>query len=96
MSETYVPRNRMAVSSLVMGVITILTAWIPFLNFLSLLMGPLGIIFGYVAIRQIKQAQTPVKGSRMALTGLLLSVAGTVLTIGILIVLMTFLSGLTV
>jgi hypothetical protein len=87
MSATnYTPTNRMSVSSLVLGILAILTSFIPFLNFLALLIGPLGMIFGFIAIRQIKASKEPVNGGGKALTGLLLSLAGTLITIMILIV----------
>ncbi|MCX7570521.1 DUF4190 domain-containing protein [Tumebacillus sp. DT12] len=77
----------MAMASLSMGVITLLTSFVPFLNFLSLVMGPFGIVLGFLAIRRIKQSKKPLKGSGVALTGLLLSVAGTALALLILLLL---------
>jgi len=58
-----------------------------------LVMGPVGIVMGALAIRQIKRAEDTQKGSGLALTGLLISVAGTVLTVLILILMWAFVTG---
>jgi hypothetical protein len=79
MTKPYIPTNRMAVAALVLGACSLVTVIIPFLNFFVLLMGPLGIIFGFVAILQLKQHPGEMKGGWQALTGILLSLSATIL-----------------
>jgi len=88
--KSNLPTNGMAISSVVLGAIALPTAIFPFLNFLVLVIGPLGMFFGWRAIKQVKQHPEEMKGSGLALTGLLLNVAGTALTLMILIFLAMF------
>ncbi|MGZ4030742.1 MAG: DUF4190 domain-containing protein [Tumebacillaceae bacterium] len=76
LNKRQLPTNGLAISSLVVGIITLIISWIPILNFLSLLMGPVGIVFAILGIRQIKQQPNEMKGSGRALTGLLLNICG--------------------
>ncbi|MFD2169587.1 DUF4190 domain-containing protein [Tumebacillus lipolyticus] len=82
--QQFLPTNRMAVASLVLGASSLVTVIIPFLNFFVLLMGPLGIILGFVGIRQIKQAPEAMKGGWQALTGILLNLVSTLLVASVL------------
>jgi hypothetical protein len=77
--QNKLPTNGLAISSLVLGIITVLISWIPVLNFMSLLMGVLGIVFAFLGIRQIKREPDEMKGSGRALTGLLLNISGVVI-----------------
>lgn len=77
--QSKLPTNGLAISSLVLGIITVLISWIPVLNFMSLLMGVLGIVFAFLGIRQIKREPDEMKGSGRALTGLLLNLSGVVI-----------------
>jgi hypothetical protein len=78
-NKRVLPTNGLAISSLVLGIITVLISWIPVLNFMSLLMGALGIVFAFLGIRQIKREPDQMKGSGRALTGLLLNISGFVI-----------------
>ncbi|PWK13740.1 DUF4190 domain-containing protein [Tumebacillus permanentifrigoris] len=84
------PTSGLAITSLVLGGCTLLSSIIPFLNFIDLVMGPVGIVLGSLAIRQVKRHGEEMKGGGVALTGLLLNVAGVAMT---LLVLMLFMAG---
>ncbi|HEU4965221.1 MAG TPA: DUF4190 domain-containing protein, partial [Bacilli bacterium] len=59
---TQLPTNGMAVAALVLGIITMLCSFIPFLNFIAFITGVLGIIFGAVGINQVKKNPDRTKG----------------------------------
>jgi hypothetical protein len=84
--KSNLPTNGMAISSVVLGAIALPTAIVPFLNFLVFVIGPLGMLFGWIAIQQIKKNPETMKGSGLALTGLLLNVSGTALTVLLLVI----------
>ncbi|MBL0386096.1 DUF4190 domain-containing protein [Tumebacillus sp. ITR2] len=83
--ERVKPTSGLAITSVVLGGCTLLAAIVPFLNFICLLTGPVGIVLGALAIRQVKNRAEEMKGGGLALTGLLLNVAGTALTILVLV-----------
>ncbi|RJQ80736.1 hypothetical protein D5S17_06760 [Pseudonocardiaceae bacterium YIM PH 21723] len=69
----------MGTSALVLGVMSILLAFIPILGFVSYPLAFLGIIFGIVAVARVKSGKADNKG--VAISGLLLSILGLVLVI---------------
>lgn len=79
------PTSGLAITSVVLGACTLVASIIPFLNFICLLMGPIGIVLGSLAIRQSKRHADEMRGSGLALTGLLLNVAGTAMTVLVLV-----------
>jgi hypothetical protein len=93
-TQRNLPTNGMAISSLVLGIITLPFSFVPVFNFLALLTGIVGIVLGAVGIRQVKRNPDAMKGSGLALTGLLLSVAGVVITIAMLVLFFLALSQL--
>lgn len=77
----FIQTNRMSVASLVLGACSLVTVIIPFLNFFILLMGPLGMVLGFVAIRQIKRNPDTMKGGWQALTGILLNLISVLIVV---------------
>lgn len=75
------PNHNLAVAAVVLGSITLPMAFLPLLNFIAIITGILGIVFGVISIRDIKKYADRVKGGGLALTGLLLSVSGLVIII---------------
>ena len=61
--------NGMAVASLVLGILSILFVWIPFVGMVSWILAPLGLIFGLIALNK------PV-GRGMAVAGAICSGVG--------------------
>jgi hypothetical protein len=86
------PTSGLAITSVVLGGCTLLSSIIPILNFIDLLLGPIGIVLGALAIRQVKRRGEEMKGGGVALTGLLLNVAAVAMT---LLVTMLFFTGTT-
>ncbi|ASS74387.1 hypothetical protein CIG75_04905 [Tumebacillus algifaecis] len=77
----FIQTNRMSVASLVLGACSLVTVIIPFLNIIILLMGPLGMVLGFLATRQIKRNPDEMKGGWQALTGILLNLVSTLLVV---------------
>jgi hypothetical protein len=73
--------SAMAVASLVFGVLSVLTVWHWALGLIAVV----GILTGYVALRQIRKAPEELMGVVLALAGILLSVAFGVLGYSVLL-----------
>lgn len=70
--------NGMAVASLVLGIVAVVSGIIPFLFVLGPVLGVLAIIFGFIGIGKANQTGV---GKGMAIAGLVLGIVGTVLGI---------------
>lgn len=66
--------NGLAVASMVLGILSVLTAWIPVIGFIAWILAPLGLILGFVAMGKAR-------GKGMAITGIITSVIGLVICI---------------
>lgn len=66
------PRSGMAVTSLVLGIVALVTSVLPFINNLSFVMAILGLIFGIVGMVGIAKGKKDGKG--LAIAGIILSV----------------------
>ena len=66
--------NGMAVASLVLGILSVLTAWIPILGLVAWILAPLGLIFGFLAINKPN-------GKGLAIGGLITSGLGLLICI---------------
>lgn len=73
------PSNGMGIAALVLGILALLGAWIPFVNIISMLMAIAGIVLGVMALKKVKRGEATNRG--MALTGLILSVVALVLSL---------------
>lgn len=73
------PRNGMGTAALVLGIVAILFAFIPFVGFVSYPLAILGIIFGLLGLSRVGKKVATNRG--VTLTGLILSVIGLVLVI---------------
>src|SRR5436190_7492498 len=66
--------NGMAVASLVLGILSVLTGWIPIVGLVAWILAPLGLIFGFLAIGKPN-------GKGMAIGGLITSGLGLLICI---------------
>jgi hypothetical protein len=73
------PSNGIAVAALVIGIISLLIAWIPFVGLLGGLGGALAIIFGFIGRGKVKKQGAPSKGAATA--GIVLGAVSLVLSI---------------
>ena len=71
--------NGMAVAALVLGILAIVTFWIPFFNIVSIIMGIVALILGFLGRGRSKQPG--VGGGGMAMTGIILGALAIVLSI---------------
>lgn len=68
------PSNGMAVASLVLGIVSIIAAIIPFVGLISWILAPLGLIFGFLSMNKPT-------GRGMAIAGLITSGIGLLICI---------------
>ncbi|MEC4272836.1 DUF5067 domain-containing protein [Adlercreutzia sp. R25] len=73
------PRSAMAVASLVLGIVALVTSILPIINNLSFIMAILGVVFGIVGMVGISKGKKAGKG--LAIAGLVLSVVAFVLVL---------------
>ncbi len=73
------PRSAMAVASLVLGIVALVTSILPIINNLSFVMAILGVVFGIVGIVGISKGKKAGKG--LAIAGLVLSVVAFILVL---------------
>lgn len=73
------PRSAMAVASLVLGIVALVTSILPIINNLSFAMAILGVVFGIVGIVGISKGKKTGKG--LAIAGLVLSVVAFILVL---------------
>lgn len=73
------PRSAMAVASLVLGIVALVTSILPIINNLSFVMAILGVVFGIVGIVGISKGKKTGKG--LAIAGLVLSVVAFILVL---------------
>jgi len=68
------PSNGMAIASMVLGILSILFGWIPIIGFVSWVLAPLGLIFGFISMGKPT-------GKGFAITGLITSAIGLLICI---------------
>ena len=78
----HAPSNGMAVASLVLGILSILFVWIPFIGLISWILAPIGLVLGLVAMKQPFGRGMAVAGSICSGIGLL-GCIGWVVLIGV-------------
>jgi hypothetical protein len=68
------PSNGMAIASMVLGIVSIITAIIPFIGMIAWILAPLGLILGFIALNKPG-------GRGMAIAGLITSGFGLLICI---------------
>ena len=66
----------MAIAALILGIASLVLAFIPGINIVGVIIGVVGIILGAIAIKKLKGAKQP---NGMAKAGLIMSIAGVAL-----------------
>lgn len=83
-----VPMSGMAVTALVLGIIALLAAFIPFVNVVSFIAGGLAIIFGIIAVVTADGVKR--RGRGMGITGLILGAVAILVAIIVIVVTTAF------
>lgn len=78
-----------AIAAVVIGILSLLVSWIPFVGLLGLVGGIIGLVLGFVARGRIKRRNTP--GNGAAITGIVTSALAVVVSIVVTIGMFTFL-----
>ena len=65
------PSNGLAVASLVLGILSILFVWIPFIGLVSWILAPIGLVLGLVALNKPFGRGMAIAGSICSAIGLL-------------------------
>ncbi len=86
------PTNGAAVAGGVLGIIAVVFCWIPFVDFIAIILGVLGLIFGVVGNRNAARLGGIGKG--MAITGIVTGLIAIVISLLFLIVVYGALIGL--
>lgn len=71
---TQEPKNSFAIAALVCGILGIVGAWIPVVNYFTLVLAILGIVFGVKGMKIAKQTGT---GKGLAVAGLVCGIVST-------------------
>jgi membrane-bound ClpP family serine protease len=66
----------MAIAALILGIASLVFAFIPGINIVGVIIGVVGIILGAIAMKKLKEAKQP---NGMAKAGLIMSIAGVAL-----------------
>ncbi len=77
------PSSTMAVVALVLGILALLGSWIPFVNIVSLLMGIVGAIVGFMALSRIKKGTASGRG--LALGGVITSILAILISVVVVV-----------
>jgi tetrahydromethanopterin S-methyltransferase subunit C len=86
-------RGTLAVLALIFGIAAIVISWVPFVNFLSLLLAIAAMVLGVIEIRRIDTGRTPVVGKSFAIAGIILGAVAVVLGVALSFVLSLFVGG---
>lgn len=68
----------MAVASLVLGILSLVFMWIPYINILAIILAIVGIVLGALGMKQLKAAGKP---SGMATAGMVMSIIGLAISV---------------
>lgn len=77
-------KRGLAIAALVLGILALLGAWIPFLNVGSIVLGLVGLVLGIVAIAKVSKGEAG--GKVMAMVGAALCVLAIVLSIAVTVI----------
>jgi tetrahydromethanopterin S-methyltransferase subunit C len=87
-------RGTLAVLALIFGIAAIIISWVPFVNFLSILLAIAAMILGVIEIRRIDTGKTPAIGKSFAITGIILGAVAVVLGIVLSFILRLLVGGI--
>ena len=73
------PRNGMGIAALVVGIVSLLVAWLPFLGLISVLGGVVGIVLGAIGLKRVRRREATNKGTSIA--GIVVSVVAIILAV---------------
>ncbi len=69
-----------ALVSLVLGIVSVIVSWVPFVGLISVVMGIIGAVFGH---RGFAQSRTTANGRGMAIAGLILNYLSIVIALAV-------------
>ena len=87
-------RGTLAVLALIFGIAAILICWVPFVNFLSLLLAIAAMILGVIELRRIDTGKTSIRGRGASVTGIILGAVAVVLGVVLSFVLSLLIGGI--
>jgi hypothetical protein len=87
-------RGTLAVLALIFGIAAIVICWVPFVNYLSLLLAIAAMILGVIELRRIDTGKATVIGRGAAVTGIILGAVAVVLGVVLSFVLRLFVGGI--
>jgi hypothetical protein len=73
------PSNGLGITGGVCGIVAVVLCWIPFVDYISIVLGALAIIFGAIGVRHANEHGGGGKG--MAITGIVTGIVAVVITI---------------
>jgi hypothetical protein len=85
--------NGIAIAAGVCGIIAVVLCWIPFIDYLSIVLGTLAIIFGIIGVRR---ADGYGSGKGMAITGIVCGTVGLAIALLFLLLIFAVVSSVTV
>ena len=93
MAESNEKRGTLAVIALIFGIAAISTSWVPFINYLSLLMAIAAMVIGVVELKRIDRGTSSSTGRSFTITGTILGAVAVVLGIVLSFVLSLYVGG---
>lgn len=88
------PSNGIGVAGGVCGIIAVVLCWIPFVDYISVVLGTLAIIFGALGVRHANASGGAGKG--MAVTGIVCGIVGLAISLIFLLLIYAVISTVTV
>jgi len=86
-------RGTMAVLALIFGIAAIVTSWVPFVNYLSLLLAIVAMILGVIELKRIDRGTSSSTGKGFTITGIILGALAVVLGIALSFILSLLVGG---
>lgn len=75
------PKNGLGTTALVLGIVGLLLAWLPFIGFIGFVLGALGLVLGLIGWSRTRKGQATNRGP--AIAGVILSVIAIVVSIAV-------------
>jgi len=86
-------RGTLAVMALIFGIAAIVTSWVPFVNYLSLLLAIAAMVIGVVELKRIDRGTSASTGKAFTITGIILGAVAVVLGVVLSFVLKLLIGG---
>ena len=86
-------RGTLAVLALIFGIAAIVTSWVPFVNYLSLLLAIVAMILGVIELKRIDRGTSSSTGKGFTITGIILGALAVVLGIALSFILSLLVGG---